>query len=82
MARRQTRIASLVAEEQDQLRDEWIASLIADGSLSGEGHVAPLLPTQGVFRQRPWLPWWLMLAARLGVRPPTTAGAPSNSASL
>ncbi len=21
---------------------------------------APLLPTQGVFRQRPWLPWWLI----------------------
>ena len=21
---------------------------------------APLLPTQGVFRQRPWLPWWLV----------------------
>ena len=35
MARRQTRIASLVAEEQDQLRDDWIAGLSADGSLSG-----------------------------------------------
>ena len=21
---------------------------------------APLLPTQGVFRQRPWMPWWLI----------------------
>ena len=21
---------------------------------------APLMPTQGVFRQRPWLPWWLI----------------------
>jgi beta-lactam-binding protein with PASTA domain len=30
------------------------------GGSGGPGPVVPLLPSQAIFRQKPWLPWWLI----------------------
>jgi beta-lactam-binding protein with PASTA domain len=41
-----------------------IAKLLPGGAAAAEAAPAvPLLPSQAVFRQRAWLPWWLAIAA-------------------